>query len=95
MKKPTRRQLEALKYIVFSIRDRGVPPTLRELSDDLGITHHYATRCLMDALNKKGYLSYLAGRSRGVVVHWEAVRDLGLPYPEWKQDDHASLSSLT
>ena len=95
MKKLTKRQREALTYVIQSIRYKGMPPTLRELSDRLGIVHHYATRCLLDALNEKGYITYVRTRARGIRVNWETTKPLGLPYPEWKTPPAQEKEFLT
>lgn len=54
--KLTARQQTILDYIVQKILDRGIPPTIREISDEFGIVSTQGTMRHLDALVKKGYI---------------------------------------
>ena len=79
----TKRQLQVLKFIVNTIRERYAPPTIRELGAHLGITSTNGISDHLRALDRKGYLTRVKGHSRGMLVNWEAAQALGLAYPVW------------
>ena len=56
MKKLTARQREVLDYISDYICDRGYPPTIREIGDELGIKSTNGVSEHLETLWKKGYL---------------------------------------
>ena len=56
MKGLTRRQHEILEFIQQSITDRGYPPTIREIGDQLGIRSTNGVNDHLKALEKKGFL---------------------------------------
>ena len=56
MKKLTARQREVLDYISDYICDRGYPPTIREIGDQLGIKSTNGVSEHLETLWRKGYL---------------------------------------
>lgn len=54
----TDRQKEILDFIESSIIDNGYPPTYREIGHHFGISSTFGVKRHIDALVKKGYLSY-------------------------------------
>jgi repressor LexA len=56
MKKLTTRQREVLDYISDYICDRGYPPTIREIGDQLGIKSTNGVSEHLETLWRKGYL---------------------------------------
>jgi repressor LexA len=62
----TDRQREVLEFISWSIRDRGYPPTLREIGMRLGIRSTNGVNDHLKALEKKGYLEREDLKSRAL-----------------------------
>jgi repressor LexA len=60
-------QKRTLKLIADSARDRGYPPTMQELADELGITSASVYDQIVQ-LERKGYLKREAGKARSLVV---------------------------
>jgi repressor LexA len=56
MKKLTKKQNQVLKAITRKITGNGVPPTLEELREDLGMSSKNAVLSHLEALVKKGYI---------------------------------------
>lgn len=52
----TERQSKILEYIRASIRERGYPPTLREIGAHMGISSTNGVSDHLNALERKGYL---------------------------------------
>jgi repressor LexA len=70
----TERQREILDFITQSIRERGYPPTLREIGLDFGIRSTNGVNDHLRALEKKGYLQREDLKSR-------ALRPVGVRGP--------------
>jgi len=70
----TDRQREILDFITQSIRDRGYPPTLREIGIHFGIKSTNGVNDHLRALEKKGYLQREDLKSR-------ALRPMGMRGP--------------
>lgn len=66
--KMTDRQREVYDFIIQSIRDRGCPPTLREIGAHIGSAAPNAAVSHIEALIKKGYITRSAEKSRGLRV---------------------------
>jgi repressor LexA len=65
-KKPlTARQQQVLDFIAQSVKQRGYPPTVREISELLGSAVNAASGHL-DALERKGHIARDHGVSRGI-----------------------------
>jgi len=77
MKGLTDRQREILDLIKSSIRNNGLPPTRAEISQMLGFQSPNAAEQHLRAIEKKGFISILAGASRGIVLNEE--EELGIP----------------
>ncbi len=67
----TERQRVIYEMIRKSVRDRGIPPTRRELGTALGISSPNGVQVHLAALRKKGFLSWAKGTVRGLVVEGE------------------------
>lgn len=52
----TARQQDILDFIVATILERSIPPTIREISDHFGIVSTQGTMRHLDALQKKGHI---------------------------------------
>jgi repressor LexA len=64
----TERQRRVLQVIAESIRNRGRPPTLREIGERLGIASTNGVRDHLQALIEKGYLRRDGRSARGIQV---------------------------
>lgn len=62
----TDRQKQALDFIVKAARERGCPPTIREMGDALQISSTNGVRYLLSALAQKGYIRRRPYVSRGI-----------------------------
>jgi len=84
----TERQLEVLSFIRKTIDQRGIAPTLREISDILGCSSTAAGQKHVNLLIKKGYLKREKHQKRGLVV-----TDLGLVCDPAQEADAAQEES--
>lgn len=62
----TPRQYQVLEYIRTSIKDRGYPPTLREIGTHMGIRSTNGVNDHLRALENKGYLTREDMKSRSL-----------------------------
>jgi SOS-response transcriptional repressor LexA len=73
MTKPlTDRQRQCLDFIIDGVRDRALPPTLREIGAHMGISSTNGVICHLDALQRKGYIrikGHLSSRAI-TVLRW-------------------------
>jgi repressor LexA len=76
MKDLTSRQREILELIKSNLKDKGFPPTRADISRALGFKSHNAAEQHLRAIEKKGFISILAGASRGIVLNEE---EKGIP----------------
>ena len=76
MKDLTSRQREILELIKSHLREKGFPPTRADISRALGFKSHNAAEQHLRAIEKKGFISILAGASRGIVLNEE---EKGIP----------------
>ncbi len=67
MRNLTRRQKEILIFICFFTKDNGFPPTIREVGEHFSISSTNGVSDHLRALERKGYLSRNARRSRSLV----------------------------
>jgi repressor LexA len=65
MKGLTDKQIKVLDYITSAIRDKGYPPTIREIGDEFEITAKGAYDH-MKAIEKKGYIRMNKNQSRAI-----------------------------
>ncbi|MGQ9652212.1 MAG: hypothetical protein ACUVXJ_19125 [Phycisphaerae bacterium] len=66
----TGQQLNVLRFVEDFLRDRGFPPTLREIATALGLASINAVRGHLTALERKGYIVRDAEKARSIrVVH--------------------------
>jgi repressor LexA len=63
--KLTDKQFKILKHIYQSIRDHNLPPTIREIADDFGLSIG-AVQDHLKALVNKGFISITKNTSRGI-----------------------------
>ena len=67
MDRLTDRQLEVLRFIARQIEERGYPPTIREIGEGLDIRSTNGVNDHLKALERKGYLTRDAVKSRAVI----------------------------
>lgn len=65
MKPLTDKQDNVYKFIVNSMKERGMPPTIREIGDEFGITAKGAYDHLK-AIEKKGFIKTTKNQSRAI-----------------------------
>jgi repressor LexA len=64
----TERQLEVLRVIRSSVRERGYPPSIREIGDAVGLTSTSSVAHQLRTLERKGFLKRDHNRPRAVNV---------------------------
>ena len=77
MKGLTDRQQEILDLIKSNLEDNGLPPTRADIARTLGFKSPNAAEQHLRAIEKKGFISIIAGASRGIILNTE--EDLGIP----------------
>jgi LexA DNA binding domain-containing protein len=71
---PTPRQLEFLEFIRRHILHHGLPPTIREIGEAMGVKSPNGVMCHIKSLRRKGLMRCVGyGKSRG----WMPVVDEG------------------
>ena len=71
MKDLTPRQRQVLEYIDEQVRQRGFPPSVREIGEAVGLTSTSTVHAHMTALVNKGYLTRHPSRPRALEVRFE------------------------
>jgi len=71
----TARQAEILAFIRDTIAETGMPPTRAEINAALGFRSPNAAESHLRALEKKGVIELLSGRSRGIRLTSDTRRD--------------------
>jgi len=75
----TFRQRQIFDFILTQIDSRGVPPTIREIGVQFGISSPNGVRDHLLALQRKGYLKRTPEKSRSLEVAEALRRDRGKP----------------
>lgn len=78
MKEATPRQLEVLGHFSAFAEKHGVPPTLRELADLIGVRSTNGMNDHIRALEHKGYMEHRANKSRTIRLTPSGLALLGL-----------------
>ncbi len=74
-------QSKVLKFLTEYLRERGYPPTLREIASHFNLTGPMAPKRHLEALERKGYLRRAGGGSRAIeILGLSPLRD-ALPVP--------------
>jgi len=73
----TDRQLEVLRFIARQIEDAGYPPTIREIGEGLDIRSTNGVNDHLKALERKGFLTRDAAKSRALIPTDRARDALG------------------
>ena len=75
-KKMTDRQQKIYEFIARTIRDKGFPPTIREVMEAFQIASTNGVRTTLAALEKKGYIKRRPMLSRGIELTDYVERNL-------------------
>jgi repressor LexA len=76
MKNTTPRQQEILDHIRQTLRQSGVPPTIAEIADALGLKSTNAVRGHLQALARKGLIELMPSLARGIrLLEQQAAAD--------------------
>jgi repressor LexA len=67
----TPRQLQILECIEASMRDRGFPPSVREIGEAVGLTSPSTVHSHLATLQRLGYLKRDATKPRALEVRWD------------------------
>ena len=65
----TPRQKQILDYIRESVKERGYPPSVREIGDAIGLKSSSSVHSHLTALEKKGYLSRSSSSARALTIN--------------------------
>jgi repressor LexA len=69
--KLTRRQRQVLMFIEQQIRDRGYPPSVREIGEAVGLTSPSTVHSHLRTLQALGYLRRDPSKPRAIEVRWD------------------------
>jgi repressor LexA len=67
----TRRQREILEFIESQTRERGFPPSVREIGQAVGLTSPSTVHSHLNTLTKLGYLRRDPTKPRAIEVRWD------------------------
>jgi len=91
----TDRQRSVLMRIGEGIRERGYPPTFREIGEQEGIQSTNGVRSILDALEKKGYIERHRYRSRAIELTQAARKIVLEPYIGSDHDERGGDQART
>jgi len=67
-RKLTARQRQVLSFLIRFLKERGYPPTVREIARHFGLKGPRSPKKRLDALEEKGYIRRRPGKSRAIEV---------------------------
>jgi repressor LexA len=71
-KQITARQREILEFIESQMRDRGYPPSVREIGEAVGLTSPSTVHSHLNTLTRLGYLRRDPTKPRAIEVRWDS-----------------------
>jgi repressor LexA len=74
----TARQREVLQIIEQHMRDRGYPPSVREIGEAVGLTSPSTVHAHLAALQRRGYLRRDPTKPRAIEVRWDPNSDVAM-----------------
>ena len=77
----TPRQRRILEFIGRTVRDRGYPPTVREIGEAVGLTSSSSVHSQLANLERKGLLRCDPTKPRAIVAEPDAPRPRGVVVP--------------
>jgi repressor LexA len=75
------RQRRILEYIERTVRDRGYPPTVREIGEAVGLTSSSSVHSQLANLERKGLLRRDPTKPRAIVAEPDTPRPRGIVVP--------------
>jgi repressor LexA len=69
----TGKRREILDFIAAQLRDRGFPPSVREIGEAVGLTSSSTVHAHLTTLQKQGYLRRDPTKPRAIEVHYDAA----------------------
>ena len=89
----TDRQKQILKIICTTIRDKGFPPSVREIGDVIGLKSSSSVHAHLRALEKKGYIRRDTASARAIMLNENMIDDdiLGIPDEDVIEDEEARV----
>lgn len=69
--KITTRQRQVLEFIEHNMRDRGYPPSVREIGDAIGLTSPSTVHSHLNTLERMGYIKRDPSKPRAIEVRWD------------------------
>ncbi|HLN06868.1 MAG TPA: helix-turn-helix domain-containing protein, partial [Acidimicrobiales bacterium] len=60
-----------LEFIAEQIRERGYPPSVREIGEAVGLTSPSTVHTHLQVLQREGYLKRDPTKPRAIIVSWE------------------------
>ena len=69
----TPRQRQVLEFIDAEVRDRGYPPSVREIGEAVGLSSTSTVHAHLAALQDKGFLTRDPAKPRAIEVHYESA----------------------
>ncbi len=77
----TPRQRRILEFIEHTVRDRGYPPTVREIGEAVGLTSSSSVHSQLANLERKGLLRRDPTKPRAIVAEPDAPKPRGVVVP--------------
>ena len=74
----TARQREILEMIEQHMRERGYPPSVREIGEAVGLTSPSTVHAHLGALQKRGYLMRDPTKPRAIEVRWDPTSNAAI-----------------
>jgi repressor LexA len=74
----TSRQREILQFIDAMQRDRGYPPSVREIGEAVGLNSPSSVHAQLNSLQRLGYLRRDPTKPRAIEVRWASLSDAPL-----------------
>jgi repressor LexA len=74
----TQRQRQILEMIDGSMRDRGYPPSVREIGEAVGLTSPSTVHTHLNSLQRMGFLRRDPTKPRAIEVRWDPNSDAAL-----------------
>jgi repressor LexA len=74
----TARQREVLEIIEQHMRERGYPPSVREIGEAVGLTSPSTVHAHLAALQRRGYLRRDPTKPRAIEVRWDPNSDAAI-----------------
>ncbi|MDH3294094.1 MAG: transcriptional repressor LexA [Acidimicrobiia bacterium] len=69
----TKRQLAILEFIEAQVREKGFPPSVREIGAEVGLNSPSSVHSQLATLQKHGYLRRDPSKTRAIRVRWDST----------------------